>query len=81
MPAAAEREAVDLSLPGILAATVVGGIGYVLFHYGRKCSRLPQLVTGLTLMLFPLFVSGAGWMLGTAAAVLAAFWLSLRAGL
>ena len=71
----------DLSLSSILASTLVGSIGYVLFHYGRKCARMPQLVSGLTLMLFPLFVPGAAWMLGIAAAVLAAFWASLRAGL
>lgn len=71
----------DLSLSGILASTLVGSIGYVLFHYGRKCTRMPQLVSGLTLMLFPFFVTGASWMLSIAALVLALFWVSLRAGL
>jgi hypothetical protein len=72
---------VDLSLPSILASTLVGSIGFVLFHYGRKCTRMPQLVSGLTLMLFPMFVPGVAWMLGIAAVILAAFWACLRAGL
>jgi hypothetical protein len=53
----------------------------VLFHYGRKTTRMPQLVSGLTLMLFPMFVPGAVWMLGIAAVILAAFWACLRAGM
>jgi hypothetical protein len=72
---------VDLSLSGILASVLIGAVGYVLFHYGRKCARMPQLVSGLTLMLFPMFVTGAAWMLAIAALILALFWASLRAGL
>ncbi len=71
----------DLSLSGILASALIGSVGYVLFHYGRKSARMPQLVSGLTLMLFPLFVTGASWMLAIAALVLALFWVSLRAGM
>ena len=71
----------DLSLSGILASTLVGGVGFVLFQYGRKSTRMPQLVSGLTLMLFPLFVPGAAWLLGIASVVLVGFWLCLRAGL
>jgi hypothetical protein len=32
-------------------------------------------------MLFPMFVTGAVWMLAIAAVVLALFWASLRAGM
>lgn len=71
----------DLGLSGILASVLIGSVGYVLFHYGRKCARMPQLVSGLTLMLFPLFVTGAARMLAIAAFVLALFWASLRAGM
>jgi hypothetical protein len=71
----------DLSLPGIVTSFLVGAVGYVLFHYGRKCSRLPQVVSGLTLMLFPMFVGSVAWMLGITALVLVGFWASLRAGL
>ena len=71
----------DLSLPGLLASTLVGSVGYVLFHFGRKCARTPQLASGLLLMLFPLFVPSVGWMLGIAALILAGLWGSLRLGL
>jgi len=72
---------VDFSLSGILASTLVGSVGFVLFHYGRKSTRMPQLVSGLTLMIFPLFVPGAAAMLAIAAVILAAFWVCLRAGM
>jgi len=72
---------VDLSLSGLLTSALIGGDGYVLFHYGRKSARMPQIVSGLTLMLFPMFVTGAVWMVAIAALVLALFWASLRAGM
>jgi hypothetical protein len=71
----------DLSPSGMLASLVVSSAGYVLFHYGRKCARVPQLVTGLALMIFPVFVSGAVLMLSVAALLLAGLWLGVRAGL
>ena len=75
-----EERGVDLSLSGIVASFVVSSVGYVLFHYGRKCARVPQLVSGLALMIFPVFVPGAAWMLGIATAVVALLWVGLRTG-
>jgi hypothetical protein len=72
---------VDLSPSGIAVSFLVGGIGYVLFHYGKKSARIPQIVSGLSLMVFPMFVTGVGWMLGITALILAAFWLCLRVGM
>lgn len=71
----------DLSASGILASLLVSSIGYVLFRYGRKTVRTPQLVSGLALMVFPTFVPGAGLVLAIGGAVLGALWLSLRYGL
>jgi len=71
---------VDLSLSGIVTSFLVSSIGYVLFQYGRKCARMPQLVSGLALMVFPVFVPGVAWMLVTSAAILAFLWVGLRTG-
>jgi hypothetical protein len=71
----------DFTLPFLAASFFVGSIGFVMFHYGRKCSRMPQLVGGLALMIFPGFLPGIGWMLGAAATILAATWGCLRAGM
>ena len=78
---AVEDSGVDLSLSGILASFVVSSAGCVLFRYGRKSVRTPQLVSGLALMIFPAFVSGAVLSLSIGAAILALLWLGLRAGL
>ena len=39
----------------LMLSLVVSGIGYVLFHYGRKQVRIPQLVAGVVLMVYPYF--------------------------
>ena len=71
----------DLSFSGILSSFLVSSIGYVLFHYGRKSARFPQLVSGLVLMVFPVFVPGVAWTLGIAGAVLGLLWAGLRTGI
>jgi hypothetical protein len=72
---------VNLDLGSLLASALASGIGYVLFHYGRRSERLPQIVSGLGLMLFPMFVSGATAVLAVTGLILVGFWASLRAGL
>jgi hypothetical protein len=72
---------VDFTLPGLLAGLLVSSVGFTLFHYGRKSVRTPQLVSGLVLMVFPAFVSGAVLSLSIGAAILVGLWLALRAGL
>ena len=68
--------------PGALAATfLVGAVGFVLFVYGKRQVRPPQIAVGLALMVYPYFVTGVGWILGVGAALLAALWLALRAGM
>lgn len=65
--------------PGSLAASlVVSSIGLVAFMYGKKQERLPQVICGLLLMVFPYFVPSVPLMIGIAAALLGALWLALR---
>lgn len=40
-----------------LLSLIVSGVGFVLFAYGRKMLRPPQLVAGLALMIYPYFTS------------------------
>lgn len=37
----------------LFLSLIPGGIGFVLFVYGKKQQRLPQLVGGLLLMVYP----------------------------
>jgi len=45
----------DLDPMFLMLSLVPAGIGFVLFVYGRKAGRWPQLVMGLVLMVYPYF--------------------------
>jgi len=70
----------DISPAALLVSLVVSTIGMSLFIYGKKQFRVPQLVTGILLMVYPLFVTGASVMLGIGTMLLGGMWLALRSG-
>lgn len=71
----------NLDGPSLIASLVIGSAGFVAFAYGKKQSRLPQMLVGLVLMVFPYFVTSVPWMVGIAAALLGGLWVMLRAGM
>jgi hypothetical protein len=67
--------------PGwIMWELVLGGLGFVLFTYGRKQQRIPQLVAGLLFMVYPMFVSGLVGLLGVGCLLGVGLWLAIRLG-
>jgi hypothetical protein len=70
----------NLDASSFLASLFVSSIGFVLFSYGRKMSRAPHAIAGLTLLVFPYFVDNVLLMFGIAALALAALWLAARLG-
>lgn len=42
-----------------LASLVVSSVGFVLFVYGKRMTRAPQMVAGLLLLVGPYFLDGA----------------------
>jgi hypothetical protein len=64
----------------LFLSIVLGGLGLALFVYGKKQQRLPQLVAGLALMVFPYFVSGALALVGVGALIGGALWAVLQLG-
>lgn len=64
----------------LLASLLVGSAGFVSFVYGRKQSRLPQMLAGVALMGFPYFVSSVPLMLGIGAGLLGLLALALKLG-
>lgn len=64
----------------LLASLFVSLIGGALLVYGRKQVRIPHLVCGLMLAVFPYFVPNPLLILGIAAALLALLALSVRLG-
>jgi multisubunit Na+/H+ antiporter MnhC subunit len=64
----------------LFLSLITSGIGFVLFVYGKKQDRWPQLAGGLALMIYPYFVSTLTTTLVVGAAIVAAVWLAVRQG-
>ncbi|HTQ41894.1 MAG TPA: hypothetical protein VMI75_03985 [Polyangiaceae bacterium] len=71
---------VDLDANALLASIMIGTVGLGVFIYGKRQSRLPQMIAGIALMAYPYFVSNVLLMAGIAMALLAALWLVTRLG-
>ncbi|HXU61831.1 MAG TPA: hypothetical protein VN962_09040 [Polyangia bacterium] len=64
----------------LFASLIVSAIGFVLLHYGRKMARIPHVLAGVALLIYPYFVPGVVLTLVIAAAVLAVLALAVRLG-
>jgi len=71
---------VNFDASTLIAGFVVSGVGFVLFSYGRKMGRVPHVVAGLVLMVFPYFVPGVWLMLAIAALLCGLLYLATRFG-
>ena len=58
----------------------IGAIGSGLFIYGKKQSRMPQLLAGIALVVYPYFVPNLWLMSGIALALLSGLWVAVKAG-
>jgi uncharacterized membrane protein len=64
----------------LFLSLIPGGIGFVLFVYGKKQQRWPQLVAGLALMVYPYFTSSILALVAVGSAIGAALWVAVRGG-
>ena len=64
----------------LFLSLIPSGVGFVLFVYGKKQLRWPQLAAGVALLLYPYFVDTVTALVGIGAAIGAALWLALRLG-
>jgi hypothetical protein len=71
----------EISAGALFAMLVISSVGFSFFLYGKKQARIPQLVTGMLLMVCPYFVGDALWMSVVAAVLLAGLWFACRSGL
>ncbi len=71
----------NLSPGWLFLSLIVGGVGTALFIYGKKQGRLPQLISGLALMIYPYFVRSTAWSVAIAVAIIVGLWLAVRQGL
>lgn len=68
----------DFDANSLLASLVIGGIGTVAFIYGKRQSRVPQMVVGLIMVVYPYFVPNVLLMSAIAVVLLVALWASIR---
>ena len=59
---------------------VPGGIGFVLFVYGKKQWRWPHMVAGLALMAYPYIASTVTQLMVIGALIGAGLWYAIRLG-
>jgi hypothetical protein len=71
-------EGLDLSPATLVVGFLVSSVGFGLFLYGKRATRFPQLLTGLALMVYPLFVHGALAMLAVGAVLVGGLWAWVR---
>jgi hypothetical protein len=64
----------------LFLSLLTSAVGFVLFVYGRKQERLPQLLAGLALMIYPYFVGTLTMTLVVGAAIVGAMWIAIQQG-
>ena len=64
----------------LFASLITGALGFVLFVYGKKQGRWPQLVVGLLFMVYPYFATSLGSLVMIGLLLTAALWYAIRLG-
>jgi len=64
----------------LFLSLIPGGIGFVLFVYGKKQDRWPHLVAGIAMMAYPYFATTVTTMTVGGVAIGAALWYAVRLG-
>ncbi len=65
----------------LLASLVIGSVGLGLFMYGKRQRRVPHLLAGVVLMVYPYFVGSVALMAVIAAGLLGLLYLASYLGL
>ena len=64
----------------LFLSLIPGGIGFVLFVYGKKQQRWPQLAAGLALLIYPYFTDSVISLIGVGVAIVAGLFVAIRLG-
>jgi len=64
----------------LFLSLIPGGIGFVLFVYGKKQGRWPQLAAGLLFMVYPYFATSLVSLTVIGAAIGFILWYAIRLG-
>ena len=70
----------ELDATWLLLSLIPSSVGLVLFMYGKKQERLPQLVVGFLMMIYPYLVSSVSALVVVGLLLWGALWYALRLG-
>lgn len=70
----------DFDPTWLMLSLIPSGIGFVLFVYGKKQARWPQLAGGLLLMIYPYFTQTVTALVGVGIALAAAIYYAVQVG-
>jgi len=70
----------DLSAGWLFAGLMVSTIGFGLFIYGKKQTRLPQLLAGIVMMVYPGFVASPALIYAIGGGLCLGVWVAVRSG-
>lgn len=70
----------NLDPTALFLSLIPGGAGFVLFVYGKKQGRLPQLLAGLVMMVYPYFATTTATLLAGGTLITAGLWYALWLG-
>jgi hypothetical protein len=68
----------DFDPTWMFLSLIPSGIGFALFVYGKKQGRLPQLVAGVALMVYPYVATTVTTLITCGALIMAGLWLAIR---
>ena len=71
----------EMTTGWLLAGLLVSSVGMGLFLYGKKQTRLPQVVGGLAMMVYPGFVASPLVVLALGGVLVGGVWLAVRSGM
>jgi 4-hydroxybenzoate polyprenyltransferase len=64
----------------LFLSLLIGAFGFALFLYGKRQSRLPQLVIGLIFMVYPYFTTSVTSLVTVGVIFAGVLWYLLRSG-
>jgi hypothetical protein len=62
----------------LFLSIIPSGVGFVLFRYGKKQQRWPQLAAGVLFMVYPYFTASVVSLVATGAVIGLALWVAIR---
>jgi hypothetical protein len=71
---------VNLDATWLFLSLIPSGIGFVLFVYGKKQQRWPQMVAGIAFSVYPYFTASVSAMVGVGFLLGGLLWAAVRMG-